>query len=235
MPFRGSNKLAKGQYQNARCLKSQPEFSALDKSRRLFLLGLTLLVILFMGASIFYISTHVEVVGTGYEINQALTKKQQLIEENKLLALEIARLKSPGRIETEAARLFDFKPPLPHQTIYLSNIDSNPWVVAMAEKVEPAPDSTETASPPPSKPEAQTVKKIAAPNAQPAKPEPKVERVAIVKPIEDEPDPVKPRTQKLIIAKVERTQTNLAPKAMQKSESKKPKEAVPAVMIDPMP
>lgn len=81
-----------------------------------------------MGASIFYISTHVRVVGIGYEINQSLAKKQNLIEENKRLSLEIAQLKSPTRIEEFASNHLDLIQPKHGQIVFLSDFEnSNYW------------------------------------------------------------------------------------------------------------
>lgn len=224
--------MAKGHFKNARCLKSQPEFSALDKSRRFFLLGLTLLIFLFMGASIFYISTQVEVVGTGYEINQELAKKQKLIEENKLLSLEIAQLKAPGRLDNETGHLAEFQPPLPHQTIYLSKMDNNPWLLAMAELDDGQVEEKQTATDVQthaSKPVPVTEKKTSK-----KEPEKKPEKTVKLQ-IESEPKVTAPKTKKLILAKAENSKTEPASKVIQKTNTKKPKDAVPAVLLDPMP
>lgn len=214
---------------NARCLKAQPEFSALDKSRRFFLLGLTLLVFLFMGASIFYISTHVEVVGTGYEINQALDKKQQLIEENKLLALEIAKLKSPGRLDKEADQLSQFQTPLPHQTLYISQLDQNPWLLALVAPAvaDPTPSELKPTKLPPKKTPRQSDTK---PKTIATKSTTQLEKTKPVPQIKE-----KPRLKKLILAKADTVKDQSATKSLKTSKPKKTKEAVPAVLLDPMP
>ena len=132
----------------AKCLSKQPEFSRVDKSRPFFVRGLTLLVFLLTAAALFYINTHVQVVGIGYEINQALAKKQNLIEENKRLSLEIARLRSPDRIETEAREKLNLSVPNPHQWVPLAQLPTSFHVMATAAEVpSPSPSPQPTSGP----------------------------------------------------------------------------------------
>lgn len=182
----------------AKCLRRQPEFSRLDKSRSFFLKGLTFLIMLLMGASLLYINTHVQVVKIGYEINQALNKKQNLIEENKLLELEIARLRSPTRIEKEAREKLGLSLPEPHQWVPLAQLSTAKQLFAKnpAEDRPQAPPSPEA-----SKKRANPPQAMDGPSEAP---------------------------KKVVLAKIIRS-------APVEPAPLKTKEAIPAVLLDPMP
>lgn len=75
-----------------------------------------------MGA-LSYVNTRVRVVNLGYKINQELQKKENLIEENKRLSLEIAQLKSPTRIETEAREKLGLRLPEVGQVVYAAKLE----------------------------------------------------------------------------------------------------------------
>jgi len=232
----------------ARCLKRQPEFSCLDKSRPLFIFGFTFLTCLFVGAAIFYISTHVRMVDIGYKINQELNRKKNLIEENKMFRLEIARLKSPTRLEREATTRLGMEIPKAGQLIYLSQLGNSPKAVTLAHYIPSAPMET---PPSPSIKTAPEKKKITAKKITPVKTSKQKtasvqeKTVAKASPRQEAPNgipKVKYRPRKkgnIIIAKVIRGDSS--PRVSQTKSSTrtkgslKKKEALPAVVLDPMP
>ncbi len=56
-------------------------------------------VIPFILLGIFYVWQHIEVVKSGYCINKLKSERTKLIEENHILQLNVASLRSPQRIE----------------------------------------------------------------------------------------------------------------------------------------
>ena len=119
-------------FRQAKSLRRQPTFSPLDKSRRVFLFAFLSLVVLASGCAIFYIATHIQAVNLGYKIGQELQRKEQLIEDNKRLSLEIARLKSPTRIEAEAKETLGLELPKTQQVFYLSRWEPDSLVKVAA-------------------------------------------------------------------------------------------------------
>jgi cell division protein FtsL len=97
-PGRGS---ASGQPDNA------PGYSgsAVGRRSRLgagYLLLLTLVLALVTGAFLTHLYIRFEGVRLGYETNRARAARTRLLLERRELRLELASLKSPGRVETEA-------------------------------------------------------------------------------------------------------------------------------------
>ncbi len=85
---------------------------------RLFLFfGLFLL--LFIGGSLFYVWSRIQVIHLGYEISRALKEGKALAEANKRLRLEAASLKSYARIEKIAAEELKMVKPKPDQVIVI--------------------------------------------------------------------------------------------------------------------
>lgn len=224
-------------YKTAKCLKKQPEFSPLDKSRNVFIATLTFLIIIFMGASIFYISTHVKVVGIGYKINQELALKQQLIEDNKRLSLKIARLRSPTHIERTATEILGLRRPGPGQIVNLSALD-DPATIKLIAKLNPkaiSPKSNQSST------AVENSKKVSEKIRTPKKSAtPKVTQQARIKksnvPIKVESGS---KDKKFIIAKIVPAKISSRDMKTQytnhQKKSRRGKEAVPAVMIDPLP
>ncbi len=87
------------------------------KFRRLFLLALVML--LFIGGSLFYVWSRIQVIRLGYEISSALKEEKALTEVNKRLRLEIATLKSYARIEKFAVEELRMAKPKPEQVIVI--------------------------------------------------------------------------------------------------------------------
>lgn len=149
---------------HAKSVRRQPTFSPLDKSRRVFLFAFVSLVVLASACAIFYIGTHIQAVNLGYKIGQELQRKEQLIEENKRLSLEIARLKSPTRIEAEAKETFGLELPKTQQVFYLSRWEPDTLTqVAGAAPASKSPEAKEPAK----KPEPAKALAAAAPEAKP--------------------------------------------------------------------
>lgn len=160
-------------FYTAKSVRRQPTFSPLDKSRRTFLGAFLTMIVLTSTCAVFYIGTHVQAVNLGYKLSQELQKKESLIEENKRLDLEIARLKSPTRIEEEAKEVFGLVLPKTQQVYYLSRWDEelNTRLAAAPEKI-PAKkaEAEKTLAKAPSKPGADSPKPEAS-AAKPASPE----------------------------------------------------------------
>jgi len=87
------------------------------KLRRLFLFAL--LMFLFIGGSLFYVWSRIQVIRLGYEISSALKEEKALTEVNKRLRLEIATLKSYARIEKFAVEELRMAKPKPEQVIVI--------------------------------------------------------------------------------------------------------------------
>ncbi len=83
------------------------------------LLLLVLLMVFFIGGSLFYVWSRIQVIRLGYEISSALKEAKTLAEANKKLRLEIATLKSYARIERLAVEELRMTKPKPQQVIVI--------------------------------------------------------------------------------------------------------------------
>jgi cell division protein FtsL len=79
----------------------------------------TLLMLFFIGGSLFYVWSRIQVIQLGYEISNAMKEERALTEANKKLRLEIATLKSYGRIEKIASEELRMAKPRPEQVIVI--------------------------------------------------------------------------------------------------------------------
>jgi cell division protein FtsL len=79
----------------------------------------TLLMLFFIGGSLFYVWSRIQVIRLGYEISNVLKEEKTLTEANKRLRLEIATLKSYGRIERVAVEELRMAKPKPEQVIVI--------------------------------------------------------------------------------------------------------------------
>ena len=84
-----------------------------------FLILFTLLMLFFIGGSLFYVWSRIQVIRLGYEISNALKEERALTEANKKLRLEIATLKSYVRIEKLAVEELRMVKPKPEQVIVI--------------------------------------------------------------------------------------------------------------------
>jgi cell division protein FtsL len=80
-----------------------------------FLVLFSLLTLFFIGGSLFYVWSRIQVIQLGYEISNALKEERVLTEANKKLRLEIATLKSYARIEKFAVEELNMSKPKPDQ------------------------------------------------------------------------------------------------------------------------
>ena len=78
-----------------------------------------LLMVLFIGGSLFYVWSRIQVIQLGYEISNALKKERALVEANQKLRLEVATLKSYSRIEKLAVERFGMRKPEADQVIVI--------------------------------------------------------------------------------------------------------------------
>ena len=72
---------------------------------------------IFIVCALFSVWAHHHVITLGYEISQANQEEQELLQANKKLRLEVASLKSPGRIQGTAVRDLGFTNPQKDQLI----------------------------------------------------------------------------------------------------------------------
>ena len=59
-------------------------------------------IIPFILLGIFYVWQHIEIVKSGYHINKLKNERTRMVEENRILRLNVSSLRSPQRIETIA-------------------------------------------------------------------------------------------------------------------------------------
>jgi cell division protein FtsL len=79
----------------------------------------TVFLLFFIGGGLFYVWSRIQVLQLGYEISNALKEEKALTENNKKLRLEIATLKSYGRIEKLAVEELKMTKPKPEQVILI--------------------------------------------------------------------------------------------------------------------
>jgi cell division protein FtsL len=79
----------------------------------------SLLLLLFIGGSLFYVWSRIQVIHLGYEISVALKEGKALTEANKRMRLEAATLKSNARIEKIAVEELKMVKPKPDQVIVI--------------------------------------------------------------------------------------------------------------------
>ena len=88
-------------------------------SKPRLLLFFTLLLLILMGGSLFYVWSRIQVIQLGYEISNALKEGRGLTEASKKLRIEIAALKSYDRIERIATEELGMAKPKPDQVIVI--------------------------------------------------------------------------------------------------------------------
>lgn len=94
--------------------KARPKRIKLD---RFFLVAF--LMVFFIGGSLFYVWSRIQVIRLGYEISSALKQDKALTDTNKRLRLEIATLKSYARIEKFAVEELKMAKPKPEQVVVI--------------------------------------------------------------------------------------------------------------------
>jgi cell division protein FtsL len=83
------------------------------------LLFFSMILLLFIGGSLFYVWSRIQVIHRGYEISNALKEGKTLTEANKRLRLEVVTLKSNARIEKIAVEVLKMVKPKPDQVIVI--------------------------------------------------------------------------------------------------------------------
>jgi len=86
--------------------------------------------------SLFYIWSRIQIVNVGYEINRENLLREELVEQNKKLTLQVATLKSPVRLESLAKNNYQMDLPGKEQVFTLSSLASLP--VASLKNESPA-------------------------------------------------------------------------------------------------
>jgi len=86
-------------------------------TRKQVLFG-TLMLFLLMGSGITHVWSNFEMTQKGYDISHLKNEEMKLMEINRKLRLELAILKSPQNLETQAKKL-GLKQPSPDQIIIL--------------------------------------------------------------------------------------------------------------------
>jgi cell division protein FtsL len=76
-------------------------------------------MLFFIGGSLFYVWSRIQVIQIGYQISNALEEERALTETNKKLRVEIATLKSYTRIEKFAVEELRMAKPKPEQVIVI--------------------------------------------------------------------------------------------------------------------
>src|SRR5215467_11870906 len=89
-----------------------------DPKRRREVRMLSAVVTLFFLMAMFYTWQHFRSVEYGYQIEAQKAEHDRLVEVNRNLKLEQARLRDPGRIDV-LARQMDLEPPRPGQVVRL--------------------------------------------------------------------------------------------------------------------
>jgi len=89
---------------------------AREMDRSLFFITLVVAAV-FIVCALFSVWAHHQVLALGYEISKANQEEQELLQENKRLRLDVAALKSPGRIEGVALKNLGFANPQKDQLI----------------------------------------------------------------------------------------------------------------------
>jgi cell division protein FtsB len=90
------------------------------KPKRKTMTGLWIvLIVLFFAEALFYVWCRVQCVNAGYGIDGERGRRQALLKERSTLNIELARLKSPERIETIARTRYGLIMPNAKQTVTL--------------------------------------------------------------------------------------------------------------------
>jgi len=101
----------------ARAVKEQSAFTKLDFLKTKFFIRLLVLGVFIVSLSLFYIWSRVQIVQMGYEINEHKKEQQKLLEQNKMIKMELSLMKSPSRIEKYAQENLKMQMPDQRQII----------------------------------------------------------------------------------------------------------------------
>lgn len=96
-------------------VRGQRAYTKDDVLKAKFLLRLVFIIAFLAILSLVFIWCRVQVVQYGYDINALLSKKYELVEENRRLQTEIMTLQAPQRIEKIAIDQLKMVHPTAHQ------------------------------------------------------------------------------------------------------------------------
>ena len=105
-------------------------------------LSITLLAALWFAAAVFFAWQRFAGVQDGYRLETLQQEKQQTLEENRKLRLEVASLGAPVRIDTIARQELGMTTLSPHQIFAAEPLTTEPALAAVAKVrpgVEPLP------------------------------------------------------------------------------------------------
>lgn len=89
------------------------------RSKGVKYLPLILGAFLLMGVTLVYVWSHLRMTGMEYKIAEEMTRREQLLEEQRKLKVEVATLKAPGRIEAIVKEKLQMTYPQREQIIHL--------------------------------------------------------------------------------------------------------------------
>jgi cell division protein FtsB len=95
-----------------------------ERDRRLIreLMGVVAVVLVLGGGLLAYTWVHIEIVRTGYRIDQREKELHGLREDERRRRLEVARLRRPELIEERARRDLDMREPTLVQTVFYQEL-----------------------------------------------------------------------------------------------------------------
>jgi len=76
-----------------------------------------------MGVALVYVWSHLRMTDLEYKVAEEMNRKEQLLEEQRKLKVEVATLKTPNRIESIAREKLKMVYPQREQIIHLENGD----------------------------------------------------------------------------------------------------------------
>ncbi len=94
----------------------EASFPAREMDRSLVFVTLVVAAV-FLVCALFSVWAHHQVLALGYEISKANQEEQELLQDNKRLRLDVAALRSPGRIDGTALKNLGFANPQKDQLI----------------------------------------------------------------------------------------------------------------------
>ncbi|SEM28850.1 cell division protein FtsL [Syntrophus gentianae] len=96
-----------------------PELPEEEKSKGVKYAPLIIAAFVLMGVALIYVWSHLRMTGLEYKIAEEMTRREQLLEEQRQLKVEIATLKAPNRIETIVKEKLQMIYPQREQIIHL--------------------------------------------------------------------------------------------------------------------
>ncbi len=86
------------------------------------LLGFVLLTVILGGALLAYTWIHIEILRTGYRVDDLEKKLHQVEEQERFFRLELARHSHPQRIEERARKELGLREPSLDQTLFFAEL-----------------------------------------------------------------------------------------------------------------